>query len=359
MHGTEAKEARITLKKGYHPVWIEFIQGKGGRYFSFEWKPDDESAWSGVPPEMLLHDASEHAKLAGKNLSMRLGKLIPGDKAPLTSVHPSYDLSQARPFDFLPKVGGMDFMSDGSMIICTWDPAGAVYKLTGVETGDPAKIKVTQIAAGLAEPLGLSVIRDTIYVLQKQELTRLIDTDKDGIINAYQCVNNTWPTSANFHEFAFGLAQKDGDVFATLAIAIQPGGASGLNQISSRGKVVRFDLPSGNLEYLASGLRTPNGIGIGIDGEIFVADNQGDWLPSSKILHVSKDAFYGQRSVDYTGTEGKTVKQPMLWLPQDEIGNSPSTPLLLNDGPYKGQMIHCEVTHGGVKRDFIEKINGE
>jgi cytochrome c len=28
------------------------------------------------------------------------------------------------------------------------------------------------------------------------------------------------------------------------------------------------------------------------------------------------------------------------------------------EGPYKGQMLHGDVTHGGLARDFLEKING-
>jgi len=359
MHGTEIKETFLTLSQGYHPIVIEYIQGKGGRYLSLEWKPKGSADWSGLPSGVLLHSSDDHSVLKGKSLSMALGKIIPGDKSPLLAVHPSYDLSQARPNDFLPKVGGMDFMSDGSLAISVWDPSGAVYLLSNVSSGDPSKIKVKQIAAGLAEPLGLKVINDTIFVMQKQELTRLVDTDGDQIIDEYQCVNNSWPTSANFHEFGFGLAEKGGDLYATLAIAIQPGGASGLNQMPSRGRAARFDMPSGELHYVASGFRTPNGIGIGVDNEIFVADNQGDWLPSSKILHVTEGAFFGSRAVDFEGTVTFKEKPPVVWLPQDEIGNSPSTPLAINDGPYKGQMIYGEVTHGGIKRVFVEKVNGE
>ena len=105
-------------------------------------------------------------------------------------------------------------------------------------------------------------------------------------------------------------------------------------------------------------MRTPNGIGIGVDGELFVADNQGDWLPSSKILHISDGAFLGSRSVDYEGTAGLTQKPPLVWLPQNEIGNSPSTPTILNVGRYENQMIHGEVTHGGIKRVFVEQVDG-
>lgn len=30
----------------------------------------------------------------------------------------------------------------------------------------------------------------------------------------------------------------------------------------------------------------------------------------------------------------------------------------MQDGPYKGQMLHGDVTHGGIKRDFLEKVKG-
>lgn len=357
LHGAEMKETNVRLSKGYHPVTIEYMNGKGGRYLSFEWKPEGAADWSEIPLGTLVHEASWHDKMQGKKFSMVTTRKIPGDQAPLESVHSSYDLTQARPYDFLPKVGGMDFLKDGRLAVSTWDPSGAVYLLSDVQSGDPNKIKVKQIASGLAEPLGLKVINDTIYVLQKQELTRLIDVNGDDIIDEYQCVTNNWPTSANFHEFAFGLAEKQGDLYATLAIAILPGGASAPNQMATRGRVVRFDLPSGDIHYIASGLRTPNGIGVGIDDQIFVADNQGDWLPSSKILQVNQDDWFGSRAVDWEGTATLKEKPPVVWLPQDEIGNSPSTPLAINDGPYKGQMIHSEVTQGGVQRVFVEKIN--
>ena len=46
-------------------------------------------------------------------------------------------------------------------------------------------------------------------------------------------------------------------------------------------------------------------------------------------------------------------------MPENEAANSPSQPVLVPDGPYMGQMLHGDVTAGGIQRDFIEKINGE
>jgi len=283
---------------------------------------------------------------------------VPGDGQPLTGVHPAFDLSQARPDAFQPRVGGIDWLPDGRMIICCWEPLGGVYVLDGVQTGDPDKIKVRRIAAGLAEPLGLKVVNGRIYVLQKQELTELIDRNKDGLIDEYRTVANGWGVTSNFHEFAFGLVYKNGAFYATLATAINPGGASTHPQDPDRGKVVKI-YPDGRYELIAHGLRTPNGIGLGVDNEIFVTDNQGDWLPVSKVVHVTPGAFFGSRSVDFEGTEGVAEKPPVAWLPQGEIGNSPGEPGLMTVGPYRGQMLYSDVTHGGLKRVFVEKVGGE
>ncbi len=359
LHGVEYKEVALTLNKGFYRFKIEYFNGAGGRFLSFNWKKPGKDDFEVISPFNIFHTAALRGNLDGYSLPMASVSRIPGDQYPLIDVHPSFDLSQARPNNFEPKVGGMDFLSDGRLVVSTWDPAGSVYILENVAGGDSTKISVKRIAFGLAEPLGLKVVNDTIYVMQKQEMTRLVDVDKDDIIDEYQTLTDDWEVSSNFHEFGFGLAYKDGYFYATLATAINPGGASTQPQLKDRGKVIKVEKNTGKLEFIASGLRTPNGIGIGYNGEIFVADNQGDWLPSSKIVHVRPGAWFGSRSVDPEGTQNLKEDLPVVWLPQDEIGNSPSTPSYLHVGPYKGQMIHGEVTHGGVKRVFVEEVNGQ
>lgn len=357
LHGASPKDGEIALSAGYHPFKLQFFQGAGGKHLALKWRAFNAGEFTLVPETAFVHDKKDKP-VEGATFALGKERSIPGDAAALEEVHPSYDLSQARPDDFLPKVGGMDFLSDGRMVVSTWDAEGAVYIVDGVQGGDPAKMSTKKIAQGLAEPLGLKVVDDEIYVLQKQELTKLIDLNGDEIIDEYQTVCNSWRVSANFHEFAFGLAYKDGYFYGALAIAILPGGASANPQIPDRGKAIRISKETGEMEIIAEGLRTPNGIGIGADGEIFIADNQGDWLPSSKILHVNEGDFFGSRAVDSARVAQLPVKLPVVWLPQDEIGNSPTTPSYLNDGPYKGQMIHGEVTNGGVKRVFVEKVDG-
>ena len=359
LHGPTIIDGEMWLKAGLHPIKVVYHQSTGGAALSVQWFDKNTASYELLDDRWISHKASDFKETQPYVSAAELVKSIPGDKRWLDGLHPSFDIFQARPDDFQPRVGGIDFLPDGSMLVCTWDSLGPVYRINNWQSDNPSDISVKRIASGLAEPLGIKVVDGEIYVLQKQELTKLMDQDGDGLIETFETISDDWLVSANFHEFAFGLEYKDGYFYGALATAILPGGASAQPQIPDRGKVVKISKETGEVQLIAHGLRTPNGIGKGMDGELFIADNQGDWLPASKIIHVKEGAFYGQRSVDPEGTESLPVTLPVVWLPQDEIGNSPSTPLALNIGPYKGQMIHGEVTHGGVKRVFVERVNDQ
>lgn len=356
----EAEET-IFLEAGKHPFTYEYYDRGGDKKLSLQWRRNGAEEYSVVPPEVFTFQPSairEPKPLADARPPEK--EPIPGDNASLEDVHPSFDLSQARPENFQPKVAGMDFMSDGRLVVSTWDSLGAVYMLKGVQRDNPDSIQVKRIASGLAEPLGLKVVDDEIYVLQKQELTKLVDLNNDGVTDEYRNINNGWTSTDNHHEFAFGLLYKDDHFYGTLSVAIEGPGPSAPNQSPDRGKVFKISKKDGTITYVADGLRTPNGIGFGVDNEIFIADNQGDWLPANKILHLREGAFYGNMAVVEPEEKGSNITEmpPVVYLEHDKIGNSPSQPAALNVGPYQNQMIHGDVTHGGLKRVFAEKIDG-
>jgi len=119
------------------------------------------------------------------------------------------------------------------------------------------------------------------------------------------------------------------------------------------------DKATGAVTYVAGGLRTPHGIGWGPDGDVFVTDNQGGWLPSSKLVHIKQDRFFNHYTNPAGPFDNRAITSPVLWLPQNEIANSPSNPVQLTTGPFAGQMVFGDVTYGGLQRGFLEKVDGE
>ena len=129
-----------------------------------------------------------------------------------------------------------------------------------------------------------------------------------------------------------------------------------------RGMHLKVAKDTGAIEYVAGGLRTPHGIGWGPEDEIFVTDNQGGWLPANKLIHVQPGKFYNHYTTGPSGPgrfDDQRPTPPALWLPHNEIANSPSQPMLIPDGPFAGQMWIADVTYGGIQRAFLEKVGGE
>ena len=300
----------------------------------------DKGKVSITTPSEILEDSTELIK--------------PGFGNSLDKIHPSYNLIKIRPDWFKPRVGAMDFLPDGSLVISTWDSVGAVYVLKGVEKNNPDEVTIKQIAYGLHEPLGLKVVEGKIFVLQKQELTELIDHNGDEIIDEYRNISSSWGATSDFHEYSYGLEYKDGNFYANLGLGMRL--MKHELQDPDRGSVIKISR-KGEFEKVSVGLRQPNGIGFGTDGELFISENQGQWVPACKIIHVKDGDFHGCQYGTGDRYKGMIPTPPAVWLPQDEIGNSPGNPILLKDGPYAGQMIHSEITHGGLKRVFLEKVN--
>lgn len=282
----------------------------------------------------------------------------PGFQSKLITPHPSMTVTDISIPGLDIKVGGIGFLSDGTMVVCLWTADGSVYFIKGYG-GDPKKMRVKRFATGLAEPLGACILNDRIFICQKQELTELIDSDQDGVCDTYRCVSNAWEVSDNFHQFTFGPVYHDGKFHLNLAVAINPGGATTKPQVKDRGTCIAVDPDTGKYEIIAAGLRTPNGITITAKGDILVNDNQGDYLPASKLVHIRPGKFFNNRYTPLHPWARRAVSQPIVWQPQNEIGNSPTQPIEIPSGPFKGQILHGDIHHGGLKRVFMEEINGQ
>lgn len=378
-HAATSKNGSITLNTGLHPLRIRFFLNTGTPVLKLEWRSPGDAGFSVVPETRLSTPGFVTRVVApGKKEIITPGDgTRPGNGAPLTAAHPEWEVRTIRPSTFKPKVGAMAVHPDGRLFVATFNPNqnsnssqpttpnGKIWALTNVNGNDPEAVGVTEVATGLFEPAGMTFVDGVLYVSQRLELTRLLDNNGDGFYETHQTVGGGW-VSNNYHMFNFGLIAADGYAYSALSTSINFSytGLNGPNP-ANRGTWVRTNLATGAVDFLAGGLRTPNGIGFGPDGDIFQTDNQGSWLPASRLNHLREGRFYGHyNNTADGGVASLHSDQPptpaAVYLPQNEISNSPTQPLLMPEGrDFAGDMLLGELTLGGINRVSLEKVNGE
>ena len=361
----------VTLEAGFHALRIEHFDGTNDQRLTLEWKVPGSTEFVTVPQEVLSTEAGV-VRVTAPGIKNCVGDSdTAGDGLPLFDVNPNYELVDLRPEGFEPMVSALDFTAEGDMVVVTsgnvspggWtdDPhSGEVYLLEGVQdaTG-PEDVTATLVASELFNPMGVAVIDDSIFVSERDGLTELTDPDGDGQYDQSEQIA-TWPFGENFHEFAFGLIHDEDYFYLSLSVAIDQGGASTEPQpAENRGTAIKVDRETGEVSYIAGGLRTPNGIAWGPNDDLFVMDNQGDWLPSSKLVHIEQDRFFNHYNQPAGPFDDQPVTPPAVWIPQNSIGNSPSAPITLEEGPFAGQMLFGDVTYGGLQRIALDEVDGE
>jgi len=293
----------------------------------------------------------------------------------------------ATPEGIIPGATGVTFAPDGRLYVCF--RRGSIWSLE-TKTGE-----WRPFASGLFWPLGiLAGEPGEFFVVQIPELTRVVDTDGDGRADLYETLSDRWGLSGNYHEFAYGpVRDADGSFFVALGCASSGGpvrpplrgrparhprplGAFGHHSpVSLRGWVVKIT-PEGETIPFAGGFRQPNGLARNLEGDLFVVDNQGDWVGTSPLYHVRKGTFHGHPSSlawrdsfegnpqQVTVDEIRQLRKPAAILfPQNDLAGSTSHPILETTagkfGPYAGQLLIADWTHPRIYRAFLEKVDGE
>ena len=131
--------------------------------------------------------------------------------------------------------------------------------------------------------------------------------------------------------------------------------------------------PSGKLVPWASGLRTPNGLGFDLDGNLFVCDNQGDWLGTARCIASNGESstmrrqlalgkrLEGGRPVDLPSPELEKRRETAAVYFHGIMANSPSQPLVdsTRGAWFCGQLFVGEMNKGRILRTILEKIGGK
>lgn len=294
------------------------------------------------------------------------------------------------------QVGGLAFLDDGRLAVAFHRGEVFIRQTDGTWK---------QFAEGLHEPLGLLPDgKGSVLVMQRPELTRLVDTDGDGKADRYQTVCDSFGMTGNYHEFAFGPARgPDGALYISLNLASSGAGvfkeirgtwsdigkatrenlASGKTgsagrmyaRVPYRGCILRIaDNGAGPTELYATGFRSPDGIGFDAKGHLLVNDNQGDWRGSSPLQVVTKGSFNGHPAslVWAAGwNKGDPLTLPVPELEklrtqpggifiQSDLSNSPTQPAVFpaSWGALAGQVVFGEMNVARLVRFVGEDVGG-
>jgi hypothetical protein len=283
-----------------------------------------------------------------------------------------------------PLVGGMDVFPDGRVVVAEWGVPASVYILSGLQGGN-TDIQVTEFAKGLDNVMGLRIVNGVIYVMEKEGLTQLLDTDNDGIADEYNSINEDFSSNNSMLNFPYDLGYLNGSFYAAMSSDVHTGGMDwgssswpNTPALSGRSTMYKLNL-DGTSQKWAGGFRNPNGMGTN-GNDIFVSENEGSWTPSSKVINVRQGRFYGHRTVppetlQTANTVGSTVNEspPVVWgtweisgtagyAANHFTGRSWGNPIVLRHGPYRGHMLVPDLVNSEpnkVVRIFVENVGGE
>ncbi len=264
-----------------------------------------------------------------------------------------------NPYKSWMRVGGFDFFSDGRAAVCTW--SGDVWIVSGIDD-KLDKITWKRFATGLFQPLGLKIVKDQVYTLGRDGVTRLHDLNGDGEADFYECFNNDFYVTQNFHEFIFDLhTDPEGNFYFVKGGPVRPGGRGWDPITPHHGSMFKLYKDGSRLEVIARGFRAPNGMCVGPNGELTCGDNEGTWTPMCPINWVRPGGFYGVP--DFSDRKPKpTVRDnPLCWLPK-EVDNSNGGQVWITGkrfGPLSGQLLHTSYGTSTLFLVLKEEVRGQ
>jgi hypothetical protein len=112
---------------------------------------------------------------------------------------------ESNPWNSWMRLTAFDFFSDGRAAVTTWN--GDVWIVSGLDD-DLKNVKWNRFAAGLFDPLGLKIVRDEVFVLERHQITRLRDLNGDGEADFYENFNNDAGVSPELPRLRDGFADR-------------------------------------------------------------------------------------------------------------------------------------------------------
>ena len=255
-----------------------------------------------------------------------------------------------NPWGALMFTSGVDFLTDGDAVVCT--AHGDVWRVDGVDD-DLDRLRWTRFATGLYQPLGLRVIEGVVTVLGRDQITRLHDRNGDGEADFYESFCDLLDVRGDDHAYAMGLERDSaGNLYFQ-----KSGGLS----TEHGGATLRVSADGERIDRVGVGFRHANGIGVGPDDVVTNADNQGNWIPATRINRLFKGDYYGGFRPSHRGDGDPDVfDEPLCWIPH-RIDNSAGGQVWVEGSRFglpDGTMLHTSYGRCNVQLVLDEEVDG-
>jgi len=329
-----------------------------------------------TPPALRLRRC---AAAIATIVSLWIGGVLPARAADKAVETDFYKLETFKiPDGILLEAGGLQFLPDGRLAVST--RRGEIYLVENVLANDIKQVKFTRFAHGLHEVLGLAWRDGWLYATQRCEVSRLKDSDNDGVADLFETVADDWGITGDYHEYAFGSKfDKDDNLWVVHCLT-----GSFTSNTKWRGWCLRIT-PDGKVIPTCSGIRSPGGIGANHVGDMFYTDNQGPWNGTCSLKHLAVGSFQGHpdgnkwysltnaigprpadpKSESRMMVEAKKVPELMpaaILFPYKKMGQSAAGIVCDTTGgkfgPFQNQLFVADQSHSTLMRCALEKVNG-
>lgn len=270
------------------------------------------------------------------------------------SITPPFD----NPYKSWIRFGGLDFFKDGRAALCTW--SGDVWIASGI-TANLEAVTWKRYATGLYQALGLKVVDDVVYVLGRDQITRFHDLNKDGEADFYENFNNDVQVTPGFHEFALDLhTDPQGNFYFAKGGPVNPGGGGWGPLSDHNGCIFKISKDGQKFEIFATGVRAPNGMGVGPNGEVTTGDNQGTWVPACYVHMARKGDFVGVTDLAHRPELPTASGKHICFMPMDVDNSGGAQVWVTSDkwGPFKNRLMHMSYGKATLLLIMPETVNG-
>ncbi|MEN8774804.1 MAG: plastocyanin/azurin family copper-binding protein [Akkermansiaceae bacterium] len=227
-----------------------------------------------------------------------------------------------NPWKVVMQLTGIGFLETGEALVSTL--VGDVWKVSGLN-GDLGEVSWSRYATGFNQPIGIHIDDDGVFVLDRGQIYRLHDLNKDGEVDFYENYAHDFGGYDRSHTHTFGLHRT----------------ADGAFHFTQRESILRTG-PDRKTELQAGGVRNCMGIG-GSKDYFWVAPQEGTWTPASAIIEVNKGEFYGLPS---SSVRGGAIAPPLCYIPRGVDNSTGGMVEVTSDkwGPFQGN--HVGISYG-------------